>query len=298
MNEKIPYERVWAGRSRIKSVIALTHPPAVIIFSLATLILALFTSPEKTDLKVIVLLTLAMAAAQASNGVFNEVFDRELDHINKPWRAIPAGYIQPLVAASVATALFCLSLLFPLAISTETTLLLLGGIGVGNLYSLKLKRTWLSWLPYVIAYPSLPVWVLVALEKFDSRVFWIFLLAVPYAIGIHLTNQMRDFDEDRTAGIRGFAQHLGKKRAIWITFFLLVLGPMPALLMIIFTGQLFYIFLIASAGILHWALIIPMHWFPVETIPPKTFRSLLRRLQISCLLLLLAWYWVFLHGLA
>lgn len=297
MTEKIPYERVWAGRSRIKLVIALTHPTAVVIFSLATLILALLTSPGKTNLMVVVLLTLAMAAAQASNGVFNEVFDRELDQINKPWRAIPAGYIQPLVAFLVAAVLFCLGLLFALAISPETSLLLLGGTGVGVIYSLRLKRTWLSWLPYAIAYPSLPVWVLIALEKFNNSVLWIYLIAAPYAIGIHLINQMRDFDEDRTAGIRGLAQHLGKMRAVWIAFLLLVLGPIPALIMIIFSGQPLFIFLITSASILHWALIIPCYWFPIEMISPETFRSLFRRLQISCPLLLLAWFWVFLHSL-
>jgi len=297
MSDITPYERVWTGRSRVKSVIALTHPTAVIIFSFATFILALFTSPGKIDLKVVILLTLAMAAAQASNGIFNEVFDRELDQIYKPWRAIPAGYIRPSVAALLATVLFCLGSLLVLAISPVIALLLIGGIGTGIFYSLKLKRTRLSWLPYLIAYPSLPVWVLAALDKFDPHILWIYLIASPFAISIHLTNQMRDFDEDRSAGIRGLAQHLGKKRAVWTIFLLLALGPLPALTMMALSGSLFAISLIALAGILHWVLIFSLQWFPTETMPPATFRSLFRRLQISCPLLLLSWYWIFLQAI-
>ena len=200
---KIPYERVWVGNSKIKAVIALTHPSAVIIFSLITWILAGLTLPSFPGLALSISLVLAMTAAQASVGVFNEVFDWRLDKVTKPWRAIPAGLISAWQAGAIASVLLCLGLLFAASISLLTALLLLLGAGMGVLYSAKLKRTVFSWLPYVVNYPSFPVWVLVALGRFDPRVLIIYPLASLFAVAVHLCNQLRYFDEDEALGLRG-----------------------------------------------------------------------------------------------
>src|SRR5512139_3638124 len=149
---RIPYERVWAGNSRRKAIIALTHPTAVIIFSLATWILAALAPRQFPDLRLSVSLVLAMAGAQASIGVFNEVFDWKLDKETKPWRAIPAGMISPAAAALMASVLLGIGLLSAASISPLTMLLLLAGAGMGILYSAILKRTILSWLPYAVCY--------------------------------------------------------------------------------------------------------------------------------------------------
>lgn len=293
---KIPYERVWVGNSKIKAVIALTHPTAVVIFSLITWILAGLTLSGFPGLTLSVPLVLAMACAQASVGVFNEVFDWRLDKVTKPWRAIPAGLISPWQAATIASVLLCLDLLFAASISSLTGLLLLLGAGMGVLYSAKLKRTVFSWLPYVVNYPSFPVWVLVALGRFDPRVLIIYPLASLFAVAVHLCNQLRDFDADQALGLKGLVQHLGKRRSIAWCAGLLVLSPFPFLVAAGLSSRPAVFVVLLAAGLLHWLLIVPILLKPPESLGPASFRALFRRLQVSGPVLLLAWYWAFLQA--
>jgi 4-hydroxybenzoate polyprenyltransferase len=228
--------------------------------------------------------------------VFNEVFDWRLDQVTKPWRAIPAGLISPWQAATIASVLLCLGFLFAASISLLTALLLLLGAGMGVLYSAKLKRTVFSWLPYVINYPSFPVWVLVALDRFDPRVLVIYPLASSFAAAVHLCNQLRDFDADQALGMRGLVQHLGKRRSSSWCVGLLALGPLPFLVAAGLPRRPVVFVVVLAAGLLHWLLTVPILLKPPESLGPASFRALFRRLQVSGPVLLLAWYWAFLQA--
>lgn len=290
-----PYERMWAGENRVKAVIAMTHPTAVIIFSLLTLLLVIITQPASLDPSVAVLIVLSMAAAQASIGVFNDVFDWQLDRESKPWRAIPAGFISPREAALIATVLLFLGSLFAALASSEAMILLLILAGVAILYSARLKRTVFSWLPYAIDYPSLPVWVMVALGCYDSLILIIFLLACPFAVAVHICNQLRDYEQDRDLGIRGLVQRLGRQRSIHLCLILLLLSPFPFLVEAIDSPQPLVLMIMVLIGILHWSLTLPLLWKQRGSPAPVSFRALFRRLQISGPLMMVTWYWGFIH---
>lgn len=292
---KIPYERIWVGNSKVKGIIALTHPTAVIIFSLITWVLAGLALSSFLILSPSISLVLAMAATQASIGVFNEVFDWKLDKETKPWRALPSGLLNPWQAALGASVLLCLGLVFAASISLITMIFLFLGAGMGILYSAKLKRTILSWLPYVINYPSFPVWVLVALNRFNPQVLIIYPLASMFAISVHMCNQLRDFDEDEALGVRGLVQHLGKQRSISLCIKLLFLSPFPFLIMAGFSGQQTELIVLVSTAILHWLLAVPYLLKSENLLSPNRFRTLFRRLQISGPLMLVVWYWAFLR---
>lgn len=294
--EKIPYERIWVGKSKIKAIIAMTHPTAVIIFSLITWILAGLTLSRFPGPWLSISLVLAMAAAQASVGVSNEVFDWRLDKETKPWRAIPAGAISPWQAAVTASILLCLGLLLAASISFATMLLLFLGAGMGILYSAKLKRTVFSWLPYVVNYPSFPVWVLVALNRLNPRILIIYPLASLFAVAVHLCNQLRDFDEDQALGLKGLVQHLGKRRSTAWCAGLLVLSPLPFLVVSGLSRQPAVFVILLAASLLHWLLTVPILLQPPELLGAASFRALFRRLQVSGPILLLAWYWTFLQA--
>jgi 4-hydroxybenzoate polyprenyltransferase len=291
---RTPYERVWAGNSRIKTIIALTHPTAVIIFSLVTWILAALTLSQFPSVLLSVFLTMAMAGVQASVGVFNEVFDWKLDKVSKQWRAIPAGMISPAMAALMASLLLCTGLLFAASISAVSMFVLLLGAGMGILYSAVFKRTVLSWLPYAVCYPSFPVWILVALGRFDGRILIIYLLASPFAIAVHLCNQLRDFDQDEAGGVKGLVQHLGKSVSVALCFGLVLLTPVPFLTQMSFLSQPVAFVALLLVGLLHWCLTLPTFLGRAGMLDAASFRSLFRRLQFTGPLMLLAWYGVFL----
>jgi 1,4-dihydroxy-2-naphthoate octaprenyltransferase len=102
---------------------------------------------------------------------------------------------------------------------------------LGVAYSAWLKRTPFSWLPYALAYPSIPLWVWVSLGRPVQQVLVVSLIATPLAVSVHMVNQLRDCDEDLNSGIRGVVQVLGRPRAVWVCFGLLLLGPIPALIL-------------------------------------------------------------------
>ena len=54
------------------------------------------------------------------------------------------------------------------------------GAGMGFLYSARLKRSALSWLPYAIAYPIVPLWVWVSLGKFRPEMLLVYPVAIPF----------------------------------------------------------------------------------------------------------------------
>ena len=285
----VPYERKWAGTNKIRAVLALTHPTAVIIFSLMVWLVAFLALHRLPDLTISIYLILAMAMAQASIGMFNEVFDWKLDKKTKPWRAIPAGYISPCCAAVIASVLFCLAMIFASRLSLLSAFLLFLGTGMGIAYSAIMKPTVFSWLPYVIDYPALPIWVWISIGRFGPHDLTILIVAAPLALAIHLCNQLRDYDEDDAMGINGVVQHLGKAHSISICYALLILTPIPLLISMITLGRGIQILVWTLSAAIHWTLILS-HFFRYHKSPsPEGFRDLFRRLQITSPLLLIGW---------
>jgi 4-hydroxybenzoate polyprenyltransferase len=290
-----PYERIWVGQSKARAVLATIHPTAVIIFSVLTFFLALLTDPGLSDILVTLCLVLSMAMAQASVGIFNEVFDWRLDKVAKPWRAIPAGLISPGLASILGSALLCLGLLVSLMISIPTMALLLVGTGMGILYSAGLKRTFFSWIPYVTNYPSFPVWVAVALKRFTPDLLVIYALAFMFTFAIHVCNQMRDYDDDdEYSGVRGFVQYLGKRNSAALFFALDILSPLPFLLTMGSHSSPLLGISVLLLCMMHWLLTVPLARKALNKPSPETFRSLFRRFQISAPVLMISWYWIYL----
>jgi 4-hydroxybenzoate polyprenyltransferase len=283
------YERMWARGSKAFSILALTHPTAVLIFGASVLVLAILAERDLPDARVAISLGLSMACGQSAIGLVNEIVDYELDKVAKPWRALPAGHISRWNASLLAIGCLLLALLFSSSISAPSTLGLAAGIGLGVLYSLWLKRTFCSWAPYALAYPSLPVWVWLSVDKPVLPLLPVYLIALPLAVSIHMVNQLRDYDQDSEMGIRGFVQHLGKSRAVSMCFGLLLLCPLPILLSPPSINSGPSSFLLITAASLHWLLIVPPILRYQRTHGDAAFRDMFRRLQVSGPILLLAW---------
>lgn len=292
MNEKLlpfeqsRYERQWAGTGRLRSIVALTHPTAVLIFGLAVTSMAILAQHGVGSLTVLLLLTFSMGFAQAAIGVFNEVCDFDIDRISKPWRGLPAGCISINRARLVVLGLCAAAFGLAAWLSVWSMMLLALGIGMGFLYSGLLKRSALSWLPYVIAYPLPVVWVWVSLGKFETSTLLIYPVAVPFAVAVHLCNQLRDFEQDRALGVGGVVQTLGRRRALILCYALLVFSPIPFLAFGLADGA-GVVFLLLFA-IIHWWLVLAVVRKGAQS-SPKDLRTLFRRLQLSGLLLLLGW---------
>lgn len=283
------YERVWARGNKAFSILALTHPTAVLVFGSLTVILVFLAERHWPDPAIVLLLAAAMALGQAIIGLTNEIFDFDLDKRVKPWRALPAGLITLPEAATLSMACLLLALLLSAFVSATAMLGLAFGIGVGVAYNWRLKRTIFSWVPYAVAYPSVPVWVWLSLGIPVREVLGVYLIASPLAVAVHMINQLRDYDQDLALGIRGLVQHLGKPRAVSVCFKLLVLGPLPAIAWQLLDASVGSALLLVVAVCSHWLLVVPLVRRYRRSPNDTKFQEIFRRLQISGPVMLLAW---------
>jgi len=104
------------------------------------------------------------------------------------------------------------------------TLLTAIGLGGGLLYDAGLKYTPLSWLPFSIAFPTLPLWAWAGVHpagEFPPRLWWVIPVAGVLVLGIHLADTIPDIAHDTAAGARGLAHRLGLRKSLalcWAAF--------------------------------------------------------------------------------
>ncbi len=158
-------------------------------------------------------LGLGMLLYQFSIGIANDVVDAADDARAKPWKALPRGSVSRQKAVLAAAACAGGGLLVTLGLDSGVWLVGLAGWLCGMVYDVWLKRTRLSWLPYSIAFPLVPVWVYLAADAWRPLLWWVFPLGAALGLSLHLANQSPDIAADRAAGVRGAAQTLGSARS-------------------------------------------------------------------------------------
>jgi len=136
---------------------------------------------------------------------------------------------KPLVAGTITIENLrkATSILFPFAILANVLgplgikggLVYLLGVGCGIAYNFYFKFSWLSPLPYAIACAALPGSVYYAVDR--TPPLWILLSGSCIGVAFHFLNVMKDLDQDRTSGIGGLPQRIGKAGSVVTTFVLL-----------------------------------------------------------------------------
>jgi 4-hydroxybenzoate polyprenyltransferase len=155
-----------------------------------------------------------MLGLQAAIGALNDVVDAPRDAGLKPGKPIPAGLVTPgaglLVAAVAASAGVALSL----PSGPATVLLALSILAIGGVYDLALKGTPLSWLPFAIGIPLLPVFGWLGATG-DLPGAFVVLLPAAFLAGLALAvaNALADLERDVAAGVSSIAIALGRVRA-------------------------------------------------------------------------------------
>jgi 4-hydroxybenzoate polyprenyltransferase len=114
--------------------------------------------------------------------------------------------------------------------SALTHLVLMVGSGIA--YNLRLKATPWSWLPYVVAFGSLPAVVSLAAAPPEAPKVWIVAASAALGAAAHFLNTLPDLADDAATGIRGLPQRIGGPRSQRVASALLmaatvviVLGP-------------------------------------------------------------------------
>jgi len=105
-------------------------------------------------------------------------------------------------------------------------------VGSGIAYNLRLKATVWSWLPYVVAFGSLPAVVSLAAASPEPPKPWIVAASAALGAAAHFLNTVPDLADDAATGVRGLPHRLGGPRSLRVAAALLmaatvviVLGP-------------------------------------------------------------------------
>lgn len=164
------------------------------------------------------LLGLSIFLIHAAIGSLNDYLDIELDRRNRPDKPLVRGDLSPrggfVISAGAAIVGVGLSALFGLPVVLVAIVVLAAGLA----YDLWLKGTLVSWLPYGVAIPALPVWAFLAAGQFTLVLLLSFPLGILIALALYLANTIPDIEGDTNFGIAGLAQTLGVDRSLAVTW--------------------------------------------------------------------------------
>ncbi len=176
--------------------------------------------------------TAAVLAGQLTIGWGNDLLDadrdRQVGRADKPLANGDLSVALVRVALSVAGfACVVLSLL----VGWRSAAVHLGlGVSSGHVYNLVLKGTRWSWVPYAVAFGTLPAVVTLADVPHHWPPGWMMASAAALGVAAHFLNTMPDFDADAATGVRGLPHRLGRIPTRVIATVLLLVASVTAAL--------------------------------------------------------------------
>lgn len=155
----------------------------------------------------------------------NDLYDLEDDlkhqRTKKPLVSglITKEYLQKWLRFMVPFS-FVANLLGPLGIKGGLVYML--GVACGVAYNFYFKFSFLSPLPYAIAFAALPSCIVIS--KGINPPTWMWLGGALFGMAAHFINVLKDMKEDQASGIKGLPQLLGQSKSITAAITLTALG--------------------------------------------------------------------------
>jgi 4-hydroxybenzoate polyprenyltransferase len=189
----------------------LVHPFPSILDGLVVAIVALIAGAGLTRA---LGLGISMILLQFAIGTLNDLVDASSDAGRKPGKPIPAGVVSVRQARLVALACAALGLALALLQSPALAGLALVGLLIGVWYDHSAKGTTLSWLPFALGIPLLPVYGWLGATGGLPTVFLVLVPAAANAgAAIAIANALVDVERDTSVGDTSVAVALGARRA-------------------------------------------------------------------------------------
>jgi 4-hydroxybenzoate polyprenyltransferase len=159
-------------------------------------------------------LGLSMTLLQFAIGTLNDIVDARSDAGLKPGKPIPAGLVRPWQAWLIGAGCAALGVGIAALYSPWLAGLALLGLAIGAWYDLGAKGTALSWLPFAVGIPLLPVYGWFGATGTLPAMFLVVIPAAASAgTAIAISNALVDLERDEAAGDSSIAVALGARRA-------------------------------------------------------------------------------------
>ena len=156
----------------------------------------------------------AVLMSQLSISSLNDWADRDLDRAAGRRRPVPMGKVPPAVALGLAILLALCGLPAAAATGLPALAAFFIGLAAGWSYDLFFKRTPLSFLPFAVAFPLIPIWAGLVAGRALPHMLAFYLVGAPLAVAIHLADSIADLASDSASGVRNLAVSLGSKRSV------------------------------------------------------------------------------------
>lgn len=160
------------------------------------------------------LVTAAIFFGQLTIGWSNDAIDFERDQVNdRSDKPVAEGDISRRAvavaawAAGILTAALSIMLAIGLGWQAGTAPVVIAISGL--LYNFGAKATALSWLPYAVAFGSLPAAATLALPVHAWPVWWAVVAGALLGVAAHFANVLPDLIADERTGVRGLPHRLG-----------------------------------------------------------------------------------------
>lgn len=203
------------------ALVRLVHPaPTVAVVSLAAALAGILSvqGGQPALGPRVILITLSVLGSQILTGALNDWADRERDASVQPTKPIPSGAVDPHAALALAGGGLVLQVATSLPLGAAPLLAGLMAAAAAIAYNLWLSRRAASFLPYLVSFGLLPIWIATGVGAPLERVAAAPLLVGPFAVAAHLANTVRDFDADARIGSANLAQRLGRRTAFAVAW--------------------------------------------------------------------------------
>jgi 4-hydroxybenzoate polyprenyltransferase len=203
---------------RVGGYIRLIHPFPVAMNAVAACAFAALAVRGWPGARAILLIAAAIIGSQATVGVVNDLRDRDLDAIAKPSKPLVAGRVTVRGASLLGCIALLVALVCGAALGVRSLLFVIGMTAAGLIYDLWLKRTAVSFLPYIFGLPLLPLWAWTCVRDAPPRLWLTYPLGILIGFGLHLANALPDAGRDAAGGVRGVVQVVGTRAALLLCF--------------------------------------------------------------------------------
>ena len=218
------------GPALLRALVLATHAPPTVAVTLVATLLGVSAGLSAGR---VALLAVAVLAGQASIGWSNDWLDADRDRaVGRTDKPVVQGGVRPDQLRSAALGAAAVAVALSLLLGLVPGVLLLTLVASGWAYNAGLKRTWASWLGYVVGFGALPAGVVAAAPGTPVAPWW--LIAAGAALGgaAHFANVAPDLEDDLATGVRGLPHRLGGRLSAVLGALLLggaslalVLGP-------------------------------------------------------------------------
>ncbi|MET0864959.1 MAG: UbiA family prenyltransferase, partial [Nakamurella sp.] len=144
-----------------------------------------------------VLLVAAVFAGQLSIGWSNDAIDAARDRVSERTdKPVASGAVSPRLVAVAAGVALVVAVVLSLALGVLPGLASLTVVACGWLYNIGLKATVFSFVPYAIAFGTLPAIATLSRQPPEWPAPWAVLAGALFGVSAHLANVLPDLDDD------------------------------------------------------------------------------------------------------